>query len=185
MRKLFIALFLIPGIMAGGASGSGSDQLFTIAKEEIKAEPRKEGFDPGNFFRDRRDEMNLRIWDSFKEGILKGARMISGQQTESFSSKDLNVKSSDSEIINDLGLKPMELDSVLWAIAELIKKQPKGEPGDLLNNGYANLFYVRSGESVLVIGARWDSAGDEWRLGSCGLGELSGWSAGVRVFSRN
>ncbi|MCX6739374.1 MAG: hypothetical protein NT098_05010, partial [Candidatus Parcubacteria bacterium] len=71
----------------------------------------------------------------------------------------------------------------LWIIADIISRQPKGESGTLLNNGYANLFYVQAGASVFVVYVCW--SGFEWCVSAWLLDEDGQWSGGGRVFSRN
>ncbi|MCX6739399.1 MAG: hypothetical protein NT098_05135, partial [Candidatus Parcubacteria bacterium] len=71
----------------------------------------------------------------------------------------------------------------LWIIADIISRQPKGESGTLLNNGYANLFYVQAGASVFVVYVNW--YGFEWNVYDWSLDENDQWYDGFRVFSRN
>jgi hypothetical protein len=185
MKKLLTMPLMILGIMSISMQRPETkSSLFVPAKREIKANLPQKTFDPGDFFRDRQDEVNLSVWDSFKDNILQHAKTADKQEEISFRSQDLKIRSNDSAIINDLGLKPMKLEDV-WAVAALIMRQPKGESGDLTNNGYANLFYVETGSSFSVIALRWEDAGNEWLVGSCKLNALTGWSSGVRVFSLN
>ncbi|MBP6975318.1 MAG: hypothetical protein KBB51_00650, partial [Candidatus Moranbacteria bacterium] len=67
-------------------------------------------------------------------------------------------------------------------IAGLIEAQPGGKSGFLLNNGYANIFYVegKNGE-VFAVRVGWRSVDREWSVGGWGLGERGDWDAGRQV----
>ncbi|MFA5831769.1 MAG: hypothetical protein WC878_08155, partial [Candidatus Paceibacterota bacterium] len=65
----------------------------------------------------------------------------------------------------------------LWMIADLIKSDK------LLNNGYANLFYVEASASVLVVCV--GRSGSGWYVYVWELDGNGQWSGGDRVFSRN
>jgi hypothetical protein len=65
-------------------------------------------------------------------------------------------------------------------IADLITKQLGGKKGKLLNNGYANIFYVRVNGGVCCVFV--SCSGDrEWGVGSHRVGG-DRWLAGRRVF---
>ena len=73
-----------------------------------------------------------------------------------------------------------------WQIAALITKQPKGEEGDLLTNGYANLFYVKGkAEQVFVVHVHWFAGNREWYVNAWKLVENDRWYSGHRLFSCN
>lgn len=67
-------------------------------------------------------------------------------------------------------------------IAGLIEAQPGGKSGFLLNNGYANIFYVegKNGE-VFTMVVDWCSVDREWDVSGWKLGERGYWLAGYRV----
>ena len=72
--------------------------------------------------------------------------------------------------------------STLEDIAGLIEAQPDGSPGFLLNNGYANIFYVegKNGE-VFAVAVRWRSVRRRWYVDDWELDEHGYWCAGYQV----
>ncbi len=72
--------------------------------------------------------------------------------------------------------------STLEDIAGLIEARPDGSPGFLLNNGYANIFYVegKNGE-VFAVGVRWGSGSRGWGVYGWEVGEDGNWNAGHQV----
>jgi hypothetical protein len=72
--------------------------------------------------------------------------------------------------------------STLEDIAGLIEAQPDGSPGFLLNNGYANIFYVegKNGE-VFAVRVHWYSDYREWIVHDWKLDEFGDWGAGRQV----
>lgn len=67
-------------------------------------------------------------------------------------------------------------------IAELIDAQPGGKSGKLLNNGYANIFYMIGKDEVLfAVSVYWASVDRQWLVHACVLGG-GYWLAGHRVF---
>ncbi len=71
-------------------------------------------------------------------------------------------------------------------IASMITSQWDGKEGDLLSNGYANIFYVqdKNKKRVFTVLVRWNSDDREFCVRVWGLGGR-GWRAGRAVFSRN
>ncbi|NCN52880.1 hypothetical protein GW950_00245 [Candidatus Wolfebacteria bacterium] len=93
----------------------------------------------------------------------------------------LKQGSSDKPILAELGDKA---ETTLASIWEFLKKQPNGESGALLTNGYANIFYVRDAKGVLwAVDAYWDSG--SWGVYAYSVEDPFRWSDGSRVFSRN
>lgn len=96
---------------------------------------------------------------------------------------DLNEKSRDIPIINELGGEDVA-ETTLTPLFTLIERQGNGENGVLLTNGYANIFYVRDDEGVLwAVGADWHAYG--WYVDASSIGNPNDWDAGNRVFSCN
>ena len=79
-----------------------------------------------------------------------------------------------------------EADEFCQIITTQINKQWGGKQGDLLNNGYANIFYVRSKDKkkVFTVGVYWRSDDLEWRVYFWELDDDQ-WPAESCVFSRN
>jgi len=70
----------------------------------------------------------------------------------------------------------------LWAMLE---KQPGGEEGALLVNGYANIFYIHDVEGNLwAVGAYWNSDVGGWCVYASSVEYPYGWLDGRRVVSR-
>ncbi len=108
--------------------------------------------------------------------------MIEVGKTITVKPQTLTRMATDAEIEDPvIGMGPSHLfgETVLCGvIAGLIARQPKGEEGALLNNGYANLFYL--GSCVVDVG--WGSGGREWGVNAWRRGD-DGWDAGGQVFS--
>lgn len=69
-------------------------------------------------------------------------------------------------------------------IAQMLKKQPNGEEGDLLVSSLANIFYVmnRSGTKELAACVFWDSNLHGWKIRVYPL-DMQPWNAGAIVFT--
>ena len=88
----------------------------------------------------------------------------------------------DREIIADLGGEE-KAAVTLTEIWRLMKAQANGEKGDLLTNGYANIFYVCDTSGVLrALYVFWGVGG--WRVIAYAL-DGGQWHGGGQVFSRN
>lgn len=95
----------------------------------------------------------------------------------------LKQSSLDAPIIAELGGEA-KAETTLQEIYGLMSKQARGEAGALLNNGWANIFYVRDKNGVLrAVGVGWD--GDGWHVGAHSVEYPSRWFDGYQVFSRN
>ena len=94
----------------------------------------------------------------------------------------LTENSRDDRIMAEIGADKCE--TTLDAIYDLLKRQAKGEPGELLTNGYANIFYVRDSAGELrAVDVRW--YGDGWGVRAYSVANPSEWGEGNQVFSRN
>lgn len=95
----------------------------------------------------------------------------------------LRKSSLDTPIIAELGGKA-KAETTLTEMFSLMKKQGNGKSGVLLNNGYANIFYIKDQKGVLrAVGARWYGGGWDVRAGS--VEDPGRWGGGYQVFSRN
>ena len=95
----------------------------------------------------------------------------------------LRKPSVDASIIAELGGEE-KAETTLTELWQALEKQPNGEKGDLLTNGYANIFYIRDVNGVLrAVRARW--YGDGWIVFAFSVEGPFWWFAGHRVFSRN
>lgn len=95
----------------------------------------------------------------------------------------LKQRSVDAPIIAELGGEAAVETSLadVWA---LMAGQPNGEAGKLLNNGWANVFYVKDLDGVVrAVGVFWRGGG--WDVGAYEVGSPGPWHGGSRVFSRN
>lgn len=124
------------------------------------------------------------IWDNFRNWILNMAPdqipAFQGTLTKFMLTKSMN----DAEIRSEIGDGTYSVSEVLATIAALTERQPKGEDGDLLTNGYANIFYVKLNDAcVVAVGVGWDSGDREWHCDASGLGG-GRWAGGSCVFSR-
>jgi hypothetical protein len=140
-------------------------------------------FDPKEFFSDT--NKNVKIWAgaSFKNKVLSSSGNVSEQPPATTASFTLGKVMNDTEIRAELPKNHVFSQDDLWMIADLIKKQPNGESGDLLADGKSNIFYVQADTSVLVVDMYWDGSG--WSVRDWALDADGQWLGGFRVFSRN
>lgn len=136
------------------------------------------------FVKDSKEVKFYGIWDNFTSWFLDGDGKIEepvGEQVLSYGK--LTKNSVDGLIIEELGGEE-KVETTLSAIYGLLLKQPKGEEGALLTNGYANIFYVKDINGVLrAVNVLWDDYG--WRVYVNSVGRTLVWLAGRRVFSGN
>lgn len=94
----------------------------------------------------------------------------------------LSCYSLDTAIIAELGGEEKS-ETTLTEIFSLMAQQPNGEKGVLLNNGYANIFYIRDAKGVLcTVVVYW--GGDGWYVSASAL-DVGGWDDDHQVFSCN
>lgn len=83
---------------------------------------------------------------------------------------NLNEAAAGSAIIADLGGED-RAEVALSQIWRLLERQPNGEEGVLLTNGYANIFYVRNITGVLVVvTVVWIALKNGWQVYAGSLG---------------
>ncbi len=143
-------------------------------------------FDPAKkFVKGTQDGVKIGwVGDNLK-GILKRHKKISVSKANLRCHK-LKEPSVDGPIVKALGGR--ELISTNFAhMWEMMKKQGNGEEGDLLVNGYANIFYIPDPEDEAVIWAvrcSWNAVLGGWYVVAFSITSPYGWFADYRVFSR-
>lgn len=122
-------------------------------------------------------------WDNFTKSFLVG----DGKTEEPLEGRALHygniIKSSHHGlIIEELGGET-KAETTLTDLYELLKKQSKGEEGVLLNNGYVNIFYIRTADGDLrAVYVYWDDC--DWVVTAASIKHTRIWSLGCRVFSK-
>lgn len=136
------------------------------------------------FVKDSKEIKFYGIWDNFTSWFLADDGKIEehvGEQTLSYG--NLTKDSVDGPIIEELGGEA-KVETTLSAVYDLLLKQPKGEEGVMLTNGYANIFYIKDINGTLrVVGVYWRGGG--WGVHASSVENTRAWSAGYRVFSAN
>jgi len=121
------------------------------------------------------------LGDNFRENFLGKIENLVGDISLAY--HNLKESSRDIPIISELGGEEL-VETVLGVVFSLMCQQPNGEDGVLLNNGYANIFYVRDKSRVLwTVRVRWIGGG--WFVDAGSVGYPYGWGGGGRVFSCN
>lgn len=134
-----------------------------------------------NFKKDTSAKAKVRIsfiWDDFKENFLD---LIEENVSEVELKVHKLVKGSrDPEIIAELSENHKTFLAHVWNALLL---QPNGEPGNLLTNGHANIFYVADKNGfVRAVRVRWFD--DGWHVGAFSVGYQYEWRADYQVLSR-
>jgi len=97
--------------------------------------------------------------------------------------RKLNKDSVDGPIIAELGGQEKS-ETTLSEVYAIMERQPNGKAGELLNNGYANIFYVRDITGTLrAVVVYWDD--DGWGVDAVSVEDPHEWYSGDLVFSRN
>ncbi len=121
------------------------------------------------------------VGDNFKKWFIN---KIEGPAIASIiCGRDLTKDSLDELILKELGGQE-KAETTLTEIFVMMKNQANGSAGNLLTNGYSNIFYVRDIKNMLrAVRVDWDDGG--WDVGACSVEHPDWWDAGDRVFSRN
>ena len=122
----------------------------------------------------------LYVDDTFADRLdVNARRTVDSAPERPYVASLLKANAYDMDIRKEL---PETHLSTLEDIAGLIEAQPNGKSGLLLNNGYANIFYVegKNGE-VFAVNVDWGSGNREWNVRGWELGEIGNWNAGRQV----
>lgn len=134
------------------------------------------------FVVDTRDTARVKIGyigDNFKK-VMSGV-VEKNVKATGLDAYDLVKNSLDSPILEQLGDKA---ETSLAHFYELLTKQPKGEAGELLVNGYWNIFFIKGADGKLwAVYARWLASYGDWVVRARPV-DAGAWLAGGRVFAR-
>ena len=143
---------------------------------------RTDPFNLKDFFKTRRD---LNVGYDFTDRILSVTKEVESLPAIAIYYCDLTELATDDQIKSELSSDHVFQDTSAFCVylADMIEKQAKGEKGDLINTGFANIFYVvgKNG-AVFAVRVHWRSGCRRWDVDADQLGGLQ-WIAGVRVFS--
>ena len=139
------------------------------------------------FVRDTGDTAQVKsnyLGDNFDEWVLSCDCKVEELTSEKvLHYAKLRKGSADTPIIAELGGE-VGAEVTLSEMFSLMEKQKNGENGVLLNNGYANIFYIKDQKGVLrTVYVYWGS--DGWGASALAVSYPILWDAGRRVFSRN
>jgi len=139
-----------------------------------------------NFVKDTSRKAKVRISylvGNFTKWFLKGAGKIEDPNAAILYYYRLRTASLDAPIISELGGET-KAQTTLTDLFSQMAKQPNGETGALLNNGWWNIFYIPDTNEVLrTVCVGWHDVG--WCVYACSLEVPYLWSGDFRVFSRN
>ncbi len=121
-------------------------------------------------------EFTERVVSAYPDSIYyRGLESVTHFQSESSDNKNI-AKMGGMEEVRKHAFTPDQ-------IADLHDKQMNGEGGQLLTNGYWNLFYVIGKDGVLfVVSLNWNSDGREWNANAWHLDENDNWNSDNRIF---
>jgi hypothetical protein len=124
------------------------------------------------------------VWDKLTNWFLSGDGKTEDPESEqTLRYHKLRKSSVDGPIITELGGEEKS-ETTLTEMFSLMEKQKNGEDGVLLNNGYANIFYIRDQNGVLrAVFVHWSGGG--WHVSAGSVEDPDGWDDGYQVFSRN
>ncbi len=117
------------------------------------------------------------------------ASLFFGKSEELFTGSELHYqkltkKSLDAHIIAELGGET-KAETTLTEMFYTMEKQPNGEAGALLTNGYANIFYIRDVNGVIYTVYVRQVVGGWSVYSTSSFVYKDKWPVSVRVFSRN
>lgn len=137
-------------------------------------------YDPSGF----KTRPGLWVSDDFHSCVSSEAKPVENLSAITLSSFDLSKAACDKDIKSDSNMPPSHVfgneSEFVAHLDQMISRQPNGEDGDLLNDGFWNIFYVAG----CVGGVYWSVESQEWSFQAWSL-DGKGWGDGVRVFARN
>jgi len=157
-------------------------QFLAIAKENISISI--SAFSKSLFTSSR--SLEYYIWDNFQNWILNKASLIIPEFKGTLKTLKLTKNMHDPEILKEIGESNIfSIDEVCAIFKALTERQPNGESGELLNNGYSNIIYVRLSDSTVVpADVHWDSDDRRCDLDAYSFDNGDAWSTANVVVVR-
>jgi len=174
-RRPFRVEFIEPVIVIKKPSVLGTPSKITLPAIDNPVDPKR-------FFK---TGQGLYMWNDFTDRILSVTKEVKSLPAMEISSFSLLKSATYAEIRNELpeGHVWQDTSAFCGHFAGLLEKQKNGEEGILLNNSYANIFYVVGKNSeVFTVRVGWYSGAREWRVDAYTV-DGNQWNAGYRAFS--
>ncbi|MFH0806701.1 MAG: hypothetical protein V1885_03195 [Candidatus Brennerbacteria bacterium] len=173
-------------LIVAGANGAKKLTLKSLKPLTDGIEIAAELFAKDSFWK-QNGPVKLYFWDNFTSWILSAMPETIPAFHGTLAKFELTRSMYDSEILSELGQPiPFTIGEFAALIRDLLTKQPKGEDGLLLANGYVNIFYVKLDDKrVVAVDVCWGSDDRRWRCYARALGARGRWSDGYCVFSRS
>ncbi len=176
---------MIAGLIVAGTNGAKGLALKSLRQLIAAFRVANAPFPKHSFFM-KTGPVKLYFGDSFADWVLKEIPETIEAFQGNLMKTQLTEYMYDSAILNELGQpRPFTAGEFAVIIRDLLTRQPNGEDGILLTNGYANIFYIRLEDSrVVAVRVRWGSGFRVWDLNAIGLDD-DRWDDGSCVFSRS
>lgn len=159
-----------------------------LRQEKVVTLPARQGrFNPNEFFQ---TGGGLYVWDGFRTKIALHAKPV-----ESASEMQLAIFTLTDKTANDNQIRAElpeghvfeDVSTFCYYLAVMIQHQPSGADGVLLNQSrrheiYANRFYVRFADEVLLVYVNWYYVHRKWHVNAYHLNSFD-WIVGNRIFS--
>ena len=113
------------------------------------------------------------------QSLLYSAGIEPAKNAETLRIRCLLVPSVDGPILANLGKKAKTTFGRMW---QMMEKQGRGQEGDLLVNGCANIFYIEG--TAWAVFCYWLASGGDWDVGADPVTYPGRWSDGRHVVSR-
>lgn len=143
-------------------------------------------FKPGDHFKvtPERERKNAKVVIGYVsdnvKALIKG-RLEPEEAQATIRIHELCQASVDGPILTELG---ENVKTGLNRMFQMMEKQGRGQEGDLLTNGYANIFYVRDHNVLWAARCYWRSSRGYWDVHASPVTGPCAWRAGCQVFSR-
>ncbi len=158
-------------------------KILELVNDEIRIPALQEAFGMKDHFQVD-TSLTAKVKISFVSDSVRdefGSQVVVPRDGYAVSARRLLKRSADRPILTEL--RPV-YKTDMPAVKSLMAQQPNGEPGVLLTDGQANIFYVEKSAGVLrAVRVRWSD--DGWDVRSSSVKYPGEWNAGSQVFSRN
>jgi hypothetical protein len=120
----------------------------------------------------------VRVWTSFLDRVVSEARLVDWRKSRMIRAYDLVRHAYDDEIQDEIERYTWDPSEACFVIARLICIQRDGQPGILLTDGHANVFFV----GPYAVPLMWCGIEQGWAIGAWKQFGGHFWVTGDRVF---